>query len=334
MSAVYDLLLRHIDLLTPKTTVLGSAKDFSGEWLSVVKKNELQINTWDWLTAQAYQGHIDNKLITFGLPTTDQLQDRTVILLWPKAKPFAQALIQLIATTAKRCYVVAANDAGGKSIGSACKEFSSSTTKLDSARHCSLWSIDLTPVTKFNWLAMGRSFKWDAADYLTLPGVFSHGSLDSGTSVLLEHLPAPAHGRLLDLGCGSGVIGLSLKKRSPSLEVVLTDVDAFALRSAQLNSMRLALPVEILHSDGLTAIDGRFDFIITNPPFHQGKNTDYQFAQNLFKQAKQHLVKDGQLWLIANRHLGYEEWAQEAFDHVEVMVQEKGFKLICAQEPL
>jgi len=74
-------------------------------------------------------------------------------------------------------------------------------------------------------------------------------------------------------------------------------------------------------------------FIITNPPFHQGKNTDYQFAQNLFKQAKQHLVKDGQLWLIANRHLGYEEWAQEAFDHVEVMVQEKGFKLICAQEP-
>ena len=132
---------------------------------------------------------------------------------------------------------------------------------------------------------------------------------------------------------GSGVIGLSLKKRSPSLEVVLTDVDAFALRSAQLNSMRLALPVEILHSDGLTSIDGRFDFIITNPPFHQGKNTDYQFAQNLFKQAKQHLVKDGQLWLIANRHLGYEEWAQEAFDHVEVMVQEKGFKLICAQEP-
>jgi 16S rRNA (guanine1207-N2)-methyltransferase len=123
MSAVYDLLLRHTDLLATNTTLLGSAKDFSGEWLSTVKKNNIQINTWDWLTAQAYQDQIDNHLVTFGLPTTDQLQDRTVILLWPKAKPFAQALIQLIATTAKRCYVVAANDAGGKSIGSACKEF-------------------------------------------------------------------------------------------------------------------------------------------------------------------------------------------------------------------
>jgi 16S rRNA (guanine1207-N2)-methyltransferase len=129
------------------------------------------------------------------------------------------------------------------------------------------------------------------------------------------------------------VIGLSFKKRNPSLEVVLADVDAFALRSAQLNSLRLALPAEILNSDGLASIEGRFDFIISNPPFHQGKNTDYQFARRLFIEAKQHLVKDGQLWLIANRHLGYEEWAQEAFDQVDVMVQEKGFKLICAQKP-
>src|SRR5690554_1482682 len=112
-------------------------------------------------------------------------------------------------------------------------------------------------------------------------------------------------------------------------EVTLADVDAFALQSARLNSMRLNLLVEVIASDGLSQVEGKFDYIFTNPPFHQGKETDYRFAQQLFRQAKQHLVEEGQLWLVANSHLAYEEWAKEHFSQVEVMTQEKGFKLIC-----
>ena len=112
--------------------------------------------------------------------------------------------------------------------------------------------------------------------------------------------------------------------------MLFRSVDAFALQSARLNSMRLQLPAEVLASDGLSQVEGEFDYIFTNPPFHQGKETDYQFARQMFSQAKQHLTQDGQLWLVANIHLSYEDWANEHFSNVEVMAQEKGFKLICA----
>ena len=140
---------------------------------------------------------------------------------------------------------------------------------------------------------MFQAITGDSA-FMTLPGVFSHGQLDKATAILLEHIPAPANGRVLDLACGSGVIGLTYKLRNPKLDITLSDTDAFALRSAQLNSVRLQAPAEIIASDGLKDIDGKFDYILTNPPFHQGKDTDYRFAQELFRMAKAHLVEDDQ----------------------------------------
>lgn len=67
------------------------------------------------------------------------------------------------------------------------------------------------------------------------------------------------------------------------------------------------------------------------PPFHLGKGTDYEFARRLFSEARQHLTRDGQMWIVANRHLPYEDWAAEQFRQVEIMVQDKGFKLLCVQ---
>lgn len=334
MSNVYDALLRHPTLLTANTTILGNEAQLSVPWLAHVKAHDIKISTTDWLTAQSYRGQIDDSHITFGPTDVSKLKDHVVILLWPKSKVEGQTLLTMLASVASRCYVVAANDAGGKSINSACKEITSECVKIDSARHCSFWSLTLKPTdTAPNWLKYARSFTADERSFMTLPGVFGHGKLDNGTALLLENIPAPGHGRILDLGCGSGVIGLTMKSRNPKLEVTLTDVDALAIRSAELNSIRLGLDVEILASDGLEEVSGRYDYIFSNPPFHQGKRTDYDFAVRLFRDAKNKLTRDGQVWIVANRHLSYEEWATQSFRHVEVMVQAHGFKLLCMSQP-
>lgn len=326
MSNNYELLLRHPELITENTIILGANADLPAGWLSLLKEAGAQVLTWDFLTQQAHQA-LDN--VKFAMPQVVDLESaERIILLWPKAKQHALALIQLIANVHTECWVVGANNAGGKSIGKNVAKLANAE-KVDAARHSNLWKLSLEPATQFNWLQLASSFNHQGKSYITLPGVFSQGKLDVGTSVLLEHLPAPSTGKLLDLGCGSGVIGLSMKAQQPALEVTLADVDAFALQSARLNSMRLNLPVEVIASDGLSQVEGKFDYIFTNPPFHQGKETDYRFAQQLFRQAKQHLVEEGQLWLVANSHLAYEEWAKEHFSQVEVMTQEKGFKLIC-----
>ncbi|MEK9711241.1 MAG: class I SAM-dependent methyltransferase [Thalassolituus sp.] len=335
MSNVYELLLRHPQLLDRNTTIIGSEAQLPAGWGAQAQASGVQLLSPDFLTANAWkQAGVTGDNISFAVPETQAITSRRVILLWPKAREAGQALVDMLGDAPSECFIVGANDAGGKSINNAVKKQVESVTKIDSARHCCLWQVKLkAPATAPNWLRTARSFKCGDLSFMTLPGVFGHGKMDKGTALLLEHIPAPAHGRIIDLGCGSGVIGLTMKQRSPALDVTLTDTDAMALRSAGLNSTRLGLTAEIYASDGLKQTNGRYDYVFSNPPFHQGKRTDYAFADDLFREAKTHLTRDGQLWIVANRHLAYEEWAEEAFQQVEVMVQADGFKLICASQP-
>lgn len=334
MSA-YSLLLRHSGLFGSGTVFLTDQTPIDGDWLRAYQQHNSRIRTWNWLVHKGAQS-LGEDACRFGLPEPqDLLHCDTVVLLWPKAHEHAQTLLQWLSSqpdaSSRRYFAVAANDAGGKSIGKRAQPLCQSVTKIDSARHCTLWQLHLAPSVGFNWLQPAQSFRWGDHAYLTLPGVFNHGKLDQGTALLLEHLPVPNHGRVLDLGCGSGVIGLSLKARQAALDVNLTDIDAFALRSTELNAMRLGLDVSIYASDGLADVTGRFDYLFSNPPFHQGKDTDYRFAQQLFANAQRHLTRQGQLWLVANRHLAYEEWAAEHFAQVDIVAQGNGFKVLLAQ---
>ena len=334
MADIYGALLRHPDLLDENTCVLGSEANLSPEWLAYVATQKVKIQTWDWLTFQAYKEK--SYSADYGIPKPHGLSDTTLVLLWPKSKVLGQSLIAMFTTLMDECYIIAANDNGGKSIKNAVKDHALESTKIDSARHCSLWHLKLKPLAQepqaqpHNWLKLAKSFPFEQQSYMTLPGVFNHGKLDIGTELLMKNIPAPATGKLLDLGCGSGVIGLSMKARNPTLDITLADTDAFALQSCQLNSARLNLEAKVLPSDGLTEIQGRFDYIFTNPPFHQGRQTNYDFAERLLTQAPKYLTKRGQLWIVANRHLAYEDWAKASFNQVEILVQAKGFKLICA----
>lgn len=330
MSAnLYEMLLRHEQLLGPDTLIIGAESELPAGWSALLRNSGARLLSWDLLTINAHRP-LTEPQVRFAIPEVrDGETAKRVILLWPKSKPQAMALLNIIAATQPSCYVIGANDAGGKSIGNNAQELCQSVEKIDSARHCTLWELSLKPRGTTNWLSYAQSFKYLEQSYITLPGVFNHGKLDIGTSILLEYVPPPARGKVLDMGCGSGVIGLSLKIRQPQLAVTLADVDALALQSARLNCARLNLNAEVIASDGFENIKGRFDFIFTNPPFHQGKETDYAFARNLFAQAAQYLTHDGQLWLIANRHLPYEDWAAEYFSSVQIMAQEQGFKLLC-----
>lgn len=333
MSAgVYELLLRHDELLDASTVIIGSESSLPSGWITKLRERQCHLLSWNWLTVEAHRP-LEAPQIQFGIPELNASHATRAIILWPKSKPLALALLRLVAHHIDECWLVGANDTGGKSIGKACTDWVENIEKVDSARHCTLWQATLIKQPALNWLTLAQSFHFNNRAYMTLPGVFNHGSLDVGTRVLLEHLPPPSRGKLLDLGCGSGVIGLSMKAAQAKLNVTLADVDAFALRSAQLNCARLGLEATIIASNGLSNIEGRFDYILSNPPFHQGKETDYQFARQLFQEASRHLVNDGQLWIVANRHLAYEDWALQYFHDVQLLAIEKGFKLLCISQP-
>ncbi len=131
-------------------------------------------------------------------------------------------------------------------------------------------------------------------------GVFSHGHLDTGTSLLLRSAPAPASsGDLLDLGCGSGAIALTMALRSPGARVWAVDVNARALELTAANAARNGLAVRTELPDGVPE-DVRFATIWSNPPIHVGKPALHALLERWLPR----LAEDGVAHLVVQRHLG------------------------------
>jgi 16S rRNA (guanine1207-N2)-methyltransferase len=153
-----------------------------------------------------------------------------------------------------------------------------------------------------------RPFEAAGMSLTSLPGVFAAGRLDNGSAALLSALSAHGLGgrRVLDLGCGYGVLALTAARAGAS--VVAVDDDLAAVRSARRNADRLGLAIEVLHSDvtaGMAA-ERRFDLVLSNPPFHVGAGVRLSLPRTFIAEAFARLVPGGELLLVANRALPYE----------------------------
>ena len=139
----------------------------------------------------------------------------------------------------------------------------------------------------------------NALTFTTDAGVFSRDGLDRGTEVLLEALP-PLSGRVLDLGCGWGAVGVALGKRWPGLEIVMTDINSRAVELARRNLAENGVTATVLQGDGFAAVSGSFDAIVTNPPIRAGKAVVY----GLFDQARAYLKPGGALYVVIRKQQG------------------------------
>lgn len=164
----------------------------------------------------------------------------------------------------------------------------------------------------------------------TLPGVFSADNLDEGTRLLLDHLDVPKGGSVLDVGCGSGVIGVVAGRRGAG-SVTMTDVNLLALAAARRNAARTDAAVDVVAGDVYSGLgDRRFDLIVSNPPFHQGKLVDYDMPHRLITEAKDHLDPGGRLVIVANAFLPYDRLMREHFEQVEAVATTRQSRVISA----
>ena len=166
--------------------------------------------------------------------------------------------------------------------------------------------------------------------FTTDAGVFSRGELDAGTRLLLDALPERMAGEILDLGCGWGPIGVSVKSAWPETRVTLADVNLRALDWSRKNAERNGAAVECVESDGFSALEGRtFDAVITNPPIRAGKQVIYR----LFADACAHLTPGGSLFLVIRKQQGAEsciKYLQTLYASVEKLDRSAGFWVLQA----
>ncbi|MDK6027929.1 methyltransferase [Ignisphaera sp. 4213-co] len=170
-------------------------------------------------------------------------------------------------------------------------------------------------------------------EFEVVPGLFSYEGVDEGTKLLLEHAEIPSSGTVLDVGCGYGVIGITLAKLNPSLKVYMVDINKEAVRLAERNVVRNKLSKEnivILHGNLYEPVKNIvFDAIYSNPPFAAGS----QVVEKIIVEAPQHLKKDGALQIVARKGAEkVENLMRKTFGNVEVKASKKGYKVLLSRK--
>jgi 16S rRNA (guanine1207-N2)-methyltransferase len=327
-SPASEVLLRHSDDFEQSRILFaGDMQDtLPASFESAASRaHTQQFHHWQDLSRQMG----DNVRYSLVAEAADVADCDTFIYYWPKNKPEAQFQLMNILSllpVGTDVFVVGENRSGVRSAEQMLAEYCP-LNKIDSARRCGLYHGRLEKQPTFDANAYWGEYTHDALTIKTLPGVFSRDGLDVGSQLLLSTLTPHTKGKVLDVGCGAGVLAVSLASHSPKVRLTLCDVGAAAVEASKATLAANSIEGEVLASNVFSEINGRFDMIISNPPFHDGLQTSLDAAQTLIRGAVRHLNSGGELRIVANAFLPYPKVLDETFGFHEVIAQTGRFKV-------
>lgn len=286
-----------------------------------------------------------------GIATQARIEDTgfaLVLALPPRQREAARALLAraVRATDAGGTVLVAAsNTEGARSLETDLRALAGAVQSQSKHKCRVAWArIDpasIDPRLLLEWLALDapREVQDAGERFHTRPGLFAWDRVDAASALLADCLPSTLAGRAADLGAGWGYLALQLLRRCPGIQSIdLFEANALALEPARHNlAATLAgrdAPICTVHWHDVTrGLPGRYDVIVSNPPFHIDRADLPQLGRAFLRVAADALADDGQAWIVANRHLPYETLLGERFAQVEHIALRDGFKLIHATRP-
>lgn len=176
--------------------------------------------------------------------------------------------------------------------------------------------------------------QWQGMTFYSKPGLFGWQKEDQGSRLLLDQLPALLHrdwpGSLLDLGCGYGYLGLVTARRllpGNLSRCVFTDNNAAALAMTRYNLAQQGLSAEVIPANAGQGIQGPFELILCNPPFHQGFRPDNRLIQTFLAQTRALLAQGGRAVFVVNQFIPLKEAASRYFGHYQTLTRQAGFEV-------
>ncbi|MFC3814547.1 class I SAM-dependent methyltransferase [Lysobacter sp. GCM10012299] len=264
-----------------------------------------------------------------------------VLVLPPRQRDEARALFaRALARCAPGGRVVAClgNNEGAKSGEADLARIAGPVGNLSKHKCRVFWTAPMDgpadPELARQWLQADAPRAIAEGRFLSRPGLFAWDRIDPASRLLVEQLPPTLAGRAADLGAGYGYIASELLARCPGITALdLFEAEGRALELARSNLAQDAARVQLgFHWHDVTrGLTDKYDVIVSNPPFHaQGRADRPDIGRAFISAAAQAMRPGGQLWLVANRHLPYEEMLSVHFGDVRTVAQRDGFKVIAA----
>ncbi|MEP3296882.1 MAG: class I SAM-dependent methyltransferase [Pseudoruegeria sp.] len=190
---------------------------------------------------------------------------------------------------------------------------------------------------KLVWFSGGEFSDWNVPaikspdGFQTAAGMFSADKVDRGSALLSGVLPDNLSGRVADLGAGWGYLSRAILSKAKVSQLTLIEAEKAALDCARVNIVDPR--AEFIWGDATDVKAPPFDTIVSNPPFHTSRAGDPGLGQAFLASAAKLLKPNGDLWIVANRHLPYEATLSALFREVSEVGGDSGFKTLYAQYP-
>lgn len=179
------------------------------------------------------------------------------------------------------------------------------------------------------------SYDYSGRRIVSHANVFSQRRVDVGTRFLTQHLPDDLDGSdVIDVGCGSGVIGLTVARANPGANITMIDESFMAVASARatMESAGFDDQATVVVGDGLTGVaDDSVDLVVSNPPFHEDHSMGDAVAWQMFNDAHRVLREGGELRIVGNQHLGYHVKLRRIFGNCTAVSSNPKFVILSAR---
>ena len=226
-----------------------------------------------------------------------------------------------------------ANDAGGRRAAKMLQEFDVHNVQEISgnkARAAYGIKTDINGAAR-QALLDGASRLVEETGFISQPGLFAWDKIDKGSVLLAKILPPDLAGAGADFGCGYGFLSREILKKNPR-SLACIDADWRAVEACRKNTASSQEKMQYLWEDLTKPVAGLsgLDWVVMNPPFHEGKRTDSGIGADFINSAVAALRPGGMLYMVANANLPYEENIQKKFSNSKNFFEGEGFKVLSA----
>lgn len=285
---------------------------FDGRQIDISHTFEPTVRAWERSGYEVHQTHVEASV---------------VCVVAPRSKSLAKSMIAKAAGSGDLILVDGQKTDGIDSLFKSVRKEIGAVPSVTKAHGRLFWFNGTEALAE--WILPAQTKGADG--YYTAPGAFSDGMIDKGSALLADALPA-LKGRIADFGAGWGYLSEQVLAHEAVTSVDLIEAEALALDCAKLNISAERAVFHWADAVNFRAQD-RFDAIVMNPPFHQGRTGEPSLGRDFITSAAKNLKPSGDLWMVANRHLPYEAHLRDTFRHVEELSGDAAFKIFHASRP-